>query len=469
MAELSGRLVQFAATFYLARQCSRADFGVFGFLIAIQQVVALLGQAGLVELLTGKIARANHSQGNEQEIEPVHRMASWYRFAWFSLVSSVLLLGTTTDRLAVSPFLLLPAAAGGLFLSKFYLESATHQIMQHRRMAIVLKVVPIALIYTVGVISFSFGKNQLVYFFGGALAALIGLTRVTRSWSMKTVFKEHDGKEINLGSYVMQTLPYAVVAVLGWISGYGNNVIIKFIFGSETVAQYTLAFTLAMPIFMVCNATNQAWNPKFIELSKTWIADDLNHANAAASAIQILMVSFCAVTLILFCPIFLKQLGGNLMNYADVVPEAGFLMLGYVSLHLYYRVSIYYFVNHESKRFMLNSIISGLIGILISVMLMITIGRIGIYYGFIITNVLLGVFFSTYAYTRWSIQWPTGNLTMAVAVIVGAIFLSKKMTSVIGLFIVYCGLVFFMGAVWFGLNRKLLRKVKKLALQPMNI
>ena len=157
------------------------------------------------------------------------------------------------------------------------------------------------------------------------------------------------------------------------------------------------------------------------------------------------------------------------MNYADVVPEAGFLMLGYVSLHLYYRVSIYYFVNHESKRFMLNSIISGLIGILISVMLMITIGRIGIYYGFIITNVLLGVFFSTYAYTRWSIQWPTGNLTMAVAVIVGAIFLSKKMTSVIGLFIVYCGLVFFMGAVWFGLNRKLLRKVKKLALQPMNI
>jgi O-antigen/teichoic acid export membrane protein len=461
IAELSGRLVQFATTFYLAHQCTEAEFGVFGFLIAVQQVVALLGQAGLVELLTGRIAKAADLRQRELEIETVYRIGGWYRIGWFSFSVVVLLLATLIGNLAIPALLLLAAAASGFFLSKFYLESAAHQIVQHRRMAILFKVGPIILIYGVGAISFSLGGNRLLFFFIGALTALFVLTFIIRASSVSvSLFQQHNVSSHGESELVRQTLPYLAVAVLGWITGYGNTVIIKFIFDSEAVARYTLAFTLTMPIFMLCNVTNQAWNPKFIELSKVWTADDLNHANAAASALQILLVSISAIGLLLFSPLILKLMGGHLKAYADVVPEAGIMMLGYIFLHLYYRVSIFYLVNNESKRFMLNSIASGLVGLLISVILMLSCGTIGIYIGFAVANALLGVLFSSYARVRWSVQWPIKNLILAVVGVAGALLLSKNLTDIFSAIIAFCIIISFLLAVWFGFNRKLLRKVQ---------
>ena len=461
MSELVGRLVQFAATFYLAHQSTEAEFGAFGFLIAVQQVVALLGQAGLVELLTGRIAKAADLRQRELEIEAVYRLGRWYRIAWFSFSAVALLLATIIGNLDIPALLLVAAAASGFFLSKFYLESAAHQIVQHQRLAILFKVGPIFLIYGVGAISFSLGGNRLLFFFFGALTSLFVLTLIIRAPSTRmSLLQQHNISSHGQSELVRQTLPYLAVAVLGWITGYGNTLIIKFIFDSEAVARYTLAFTLTMPIFMLCNATNQAWNPKFIELSKVWPADDLNHANAAASALQLLLVSISAIGLILFSPLILKLMGGNLKAYADVVPLAGIMMLGYIFLHLYYRVSIFYLVNNESKRFMLNSIAAGLFGLLISVILMLSCGSIGIYIGFAIANALLGVLFSSYARMRWSVQWPIKNLILALAGVAGALFLSKKQPDLVAALIAFCIIIALFLAVWFGFNRKLLHKVK---------
>jgi O-antigen/teichoic acid export membrane protein len=195
----------------------------------------------------------------------------------------------------------------------------------------------------------------------------------------------------------------------------------------------------------------------------------LNRANDAASAIQLLLASICAVGIILLCPILFKLIGGNLKNYANVVSEAGILMLGYIFLHLYYRVSIYYLVNHESHRFMVNSVTSGVIGIVISIILMLTFGTIGIYIGFVTTNALLGIFFSFYARARWSIKWPIKNLTLAVAVVVGAIFLSRVMTDLVSLFLVFFCIFLLTGITWFILNVNLLKNVKEASFHPVTI
>lgn len=462
LAELSGRLVQFAATFYLARQCTVAEFGIFGFLIAVQQIVALLGQAGLVELLTGYVAKAPDFGQRDRKIATVHHFGWWYRVGWFGFSAVFLSLFSIWGYLDIPKLLLVIAAATGLFLSKFYLESATYQIIQLRIKSILFKVIPILVLYGAGTFCFVVGGYKLTPFFLGAFIALVVLTIIISvPFLMEWSSQGYNACENNPADLLIQALPYLVVAILGWLTGYGIILFIKFIFDSEAVAHYTMAFTLTMPIFMLCNVMNQAWNPKFIELAnKAWSTDNLNHANAVASSLQLLLVSISATGLILFSPLFFTSIGGNLKAYSAVVPYAGIMMLGYIFLNMYYRVSIYYLISNESKRYMLNSIISGLVGLLITIVLMLSIGQIGIYIGIAVSNALLGLLFFFYARMRWSVQWPVKNLILAATVVLTALLLSQRLSDIISTLIAFSCIIIFSSVVWFCFNKRSLRGVQ---------
>ncbi len=459
-AEVAGRFIQFATIFYLVRTCSKTVFGAFGFMLAVQQVVALLGISGIVEMLTGEIAHAKDIQERDRSIRTIHRYAARYRLLWFLLSAAMILIFAVSGGSPYAPSLALAASASGYLLSKFNLESATYQIVQSQRMAIILKILPPVAMNIGGIIAYHFGKQQLFPFFLGSFGGLVAAMAMTRWWSTTPengpLQPSHRPAEL-----LRRTGPYMVVSILGWLSGYGNNLIIHSIFNASVVAEFTLALTLAMPVFMLCNATNQAWNPKFIELSRWQTKDDLNAANAAASAVQLLIAAIASLMLTSLYPFFFMLVGGNLREYAHVVPYAGLLMLGYVSLHLYYRVAIYYLVARDARRYMLITTVSGLIGIILSVVLMILLKTSGIYFGFIAANIITGIFFSHYARGRWNVAWPISNLILVAAILVPALYLAATVRSSTVLFILNLSGALVLSAAWYKMNRKSLRAARR--------
>lgn len=214
-------------------------------------------------------------------------------------------------------------------------------------------------------------------------------------------------------------LPYFVIAVLGWLGGYGINVVIVHIVDVRGVAIFTFLLAISSTSQMVATAMNSAWTPRFYTLYNAGLealAEERAHSFHKA---QILVMGGIGIGAVLVFP-HLALLSPNLAAYTTHTNEVSYLFAAYVLVVPWYHASSYYYVNGKGDLLMSNLVVSGVLGLAAWIALLALFGLTGVFVGFMLNTALKAFLAWRDAARRWPLQneWRE---CIAVAVIVLAI------------------------------------------------
>ncbi len=211
---------------------------------------------------------------------------------------------------------------------------------------------------------------------------------------------------------------------VGWLSGYGNNYVIKMFFQPAEVARFTLAFTLSSILQLTASSLNQAWSPRFYRITHELTVDEVEKENSRFCYLQGIVLGVVGGIVITLFPLTTSILGGNLAAYQSMHLELFLLFSSYVLLIPWWHCQNYYFAHGMGSNLTKNVLITSVIGIPVWFVLMWLLGPIGIYIGFM-TQVLLrsiGVIYGAKKIWPVTISWD--GVTIGILVLLGSFVLS---------------------------------------------
>jgi O-antigen/teichoic acid export membrane protein len=217
-------------------------------------------------------------------------------------------------------------------------------------------------------------------------------------------------------------LPFAVIGLFGWISGYGMNAVIGRTLEIEAVAKYTFLFTISSLAHLVASSMNAVWAPRFYDLFNSGRHDELNRKNTIFFAVQAYVVGATGVLAVLGMTV-LSGHSERLRFYAEDGLELGLLFISYVIYVAFYQVVSYYHVTGNASRLMRVQIISGTAGLALWIALIFILGVFGVFLGCAVFALVRSYMLYVDARRDWRIS-PTWMpiLLSATAVVMVAIW-----------------------------------------------
>src|SRR5206468_1752711 len=178
--------------------------------------------------------------------------------------------------------------------------------------------------------------------------------------------------------------PFVALTFLGWLSGYGNNYVVRALFDSSDVAKFTFAFTLASIMQLVATSLNQVWSPRFYRIVHEQSWDETDRRNRQFFRWQGLAMGLVGGLVIGIFPSAISLVGGNLVAYQAIQIELMLLFAGYVVLCPWWHCQNYFLVYGKGRELMRVVFKSSVIGVVVWLLLMWWLGSIGIYVGFLV-------------------------------------------------------------------------------------
>jgi len=221
-----------------------------------------------------------------------------------------------------------------------------------------------------------------------------------------------------------RVFPFVAVTLIGWIGGYGNSYLIKALFDSTAVAQFTFAFMLSSIMQMVATAMNQVWGPRFYNMIHRDPIETVEAQNRKFSRLQGVILGAAGAVLIACYPAGIRLLGGNLSLYANLGKEILLLILAYVALVPWWHCQNYYLVYDKGTsvmRILLSTTVLSIAGLAV---LIPAFGPAGIYFGFLLQMALRssGALAVSGAYWRITMAWDGILLGMAISIVSFVLF-----------------------------------------------
>ena len=203
---------------------------------------------------------------------------------------------------------------------------------------------------------------------------------------------------------ILVLIPFLIIAIFGWISGYGMNLIINLQFDKLQIALFTFLYTIASLSQVVANSLNMIWAPKFFRLYNSGdlkAAEDGSRVFFSILALVLGIVGFMGVTLL---PWVTKFFGGNFSQYGSAQLELALLMSGYVFSICFWHVQSYFHVTGLSNQLMRLTVWSGGLGLIAWIICMILFGVSGIFLGFAIQMLIKSIAMWHAGKTRWNVR-----------------------------------------------------------------
>lgn len=399
---------------WLARTLSVAEYGVLGLWYALQTFMSTVALAGIVEATVGLI---NNNRGATQQRALFAAANS--SFAIMSGLATIVAVIVHWAFLPVSDGDLLTLAsvvASGLLLAFASLQAQVLRLQERH----------------VASLSFSF-VVPLAGFIGGAIAFLIapaGLSVFFAGTALGTAAALAAQRLFGVGFYVFAVtlaetraifvgaIAFIAIAVMGWLSGYGNNYIVQIFFNSAEVARYTFVLMVSSLMPMVAAALNQVWSPRFFKLVHDAPAEIAEQGNRQFFRWLGLVLGLAGGTLIACYPAALDVIGGNLVAYKSMRLELFFLVAAYVLITPWWHCYNYYLVHGAGAEAMRISLATSIAGIAVWAVLMWTMGSLGIYIGFLTQMLIKTATIVLLAKRRWpiTVAWDgvVGGMVLAL-------------------------------------------------------
>lgn len=219
-------------------------------------------------------------------------------------------------------------------------------------------------------------------------------------------------------------LPYIVITVLVWLSGYGNTYFVDAFFTSADVARFTFAYTLASILQLVATSLNQVWSPRFYNSVGKQPAAQLESRNLRFYRLQGVALGLCGGAVVLVLPPLLGLAGGNLLQYQSVGPQLTWLFAGYAVAIPWWHAQNYFLVHGEGRRLMFIVTASTLVGVAVWLLMMQLLGVAGIYAGFMVQMLIRSACIWFVGNRAWSLRLAWQGPVLALALLFGASGLS---------------------------------------------
>lgn len=396
------KLSGFVVVLWLAKRLSVEDYALWGLLYSLQIAVTLFGAVGIVESVIALLKSQRSVQARGQLFAAANGVCM-ANLALAAILATILFL-TVVDRTWDALFTFFWVLASGALLAYSSLQAQFVRLEEKHASSLYFNfVVPMAglivsiavLVYDMTVRSFYMGSTL-------GLGVAIAYGKVEGIGFHAAAKSAREWRPI-----LVRVAPFGAVAFLGWLSGYGNNYVTKLWFTSDEVAKFTLAFMLANILQLVATAMNQVWNPRFYRLTHELPIDQVEARNRRFFRWQGIVMGLTGAVLISVFPNVAGFLGGNLLNYHSISAELYLLIVGYILIIPFWHCQNYLLAYDKGPAMMNLHIVSSLPGLAVLVGLLLLVGPLGIYWGFLIQMALRSVAAFVVTRKRWpiAISW----------------------------------------------------------------
>jgi O-antigen/teichoic acid export membrane protein len=399
---------------WLAYSLTVQDYATFGLLLALQTGVAALAGAGIAESVAGLLK--DHSLPQARfKLFSISNGVFLY-LSLLAVVITIIVYSLPIWHIKIGVTEQVSVLIGGILIAFFTLQATLVRLEErHLESMALLFFAPLTGLCT-AFIAFYIWRDVGAFYVGfvvGLLLACLGFfVAGVGYFSFSVRPKDVEPIRNTIG-------PYIFIALLAWLSGYGNTYIVKSLFSVNDVARFTFAYTLSSIMHLVATSTNQVWGPRFLQLVHKLPTADMERRNIRFYALQGLTIGAIGSVVLLLLPTALDTIGGNLLSYRDINIELLMLFGGYaVSIPWWHSQNYYivYGLGNELKNVVL---ITTILGLVIWLIMMNLLGPLGIYVGFLTHMFIRSLGTFLWARRRWGLylawQGPLAALILFAA------------------------------------------------------
>ena len=413
------RLVGLVLFLWLAKLLSVDDYARFGLAYAVQTGLAMVGVAGIMEAIVGRFK--DHRSADQRLA-----LFSGSNGAYLLLCGpiAVLLFVTCralTDADRLSTPALLYALMSGALLGFSTLQSQIVRL-QERHLASLAFSFAVPLSGLAGAyIAFVLQPTVSAFLLGttAGLAAAIAIL-----WAIGAGVFGLRGALLRARPILMGVAPFLAIAVNGWLNGYGMNYFAQWLFDETQVARLTFALMATAVMPLIAGALNQAWSPRFFRLFEEISHDAVERRNREFFRYQAIVLGLAGGALLALLPPVLRYIGGNLVEYQTMGRELMFLVASYIVLTPWWHCYNYYLVHDEGRAAMRLMLVTSVAGMALWLVLMIALGPLGIYVGFLAQMVLRMFAITTRARQKWGVRAAWGGVTTGLLLVTAGYLIS---------------------------------------------
>jgi O-antigen/teichoic acid export membrane protein len=311
------------------------------------------------------------------------------------------------------PAILLP----GLAFALFSLLSEFCRFEERHSRAVLFRAVPILLAYASGLAGACLFSRHVLGFFLGVVVGLLLCTPLTFSVWRSVAWGSKPDPAGPQDTLARDSLPYLGIVLFGWLSGYGNSVVIWLLLSEAAVAEYMFVCTFGFAMLLVINAVSQAWFPRFLALAASLAPRELNEINGNVYKLQVIATGAAAGLLVVLFPEAVVLLGGNAARYGTLLPYLSVLLSGYIVLNGYYRSHVYFLLHNKGLDLLRIYLWVGVASVLLWAFLIWLVGPWGIYVGFLLAMAVRGTSIAWAARRRWGLPPSLGDVMVGLAII----------------------------------------------------
>lgn len=398
------RGMAFALSLWLARSLSIHDFAQWGLLYAVQTGLGAFGTVGIVEAV---ISLQSRQLGTTERLRIYSAAVPVFHIsAALSALIAITILGAIWPRFREDFFSIITAVASGVLLAYALLQSQLVRL-DERHMD--------SLYFSFGMPSFGLLCSGAAFFFRGTVesfyvASTLGLLLAMGICRTGRIgFSGESAGRPERMEILSRVPPYVVIALFGWLSGYGNNLVIGAFFEAEQIARYTFAMSVGTMLQLIATSLNQVWGPRFYRIVHSESFAEVERKNRHFFALQSIVLGCIGGAILALLPAVLPAFGGNLEYYSTMRWELFFIMIAYVCLTPWWHCNNYYLAYDKGRNVRDIVLVTSAIGLGTWFLLMYSLGELGIYAGFFVQMLIRSVGIFLFARRNWAVEmvWPS--------------------------------------------------------------
>ncbi len=414
------KLAGFCLFLWLARTLSVEDYATWGLLYALQTGLITFGLVGIVQAIVG-LLKVNRSVEKQRQL-----FAAAHNVFFLTLGSSIafvlILFVAFLGRTDISFLTLASILISGALLAYSSLQAEIVRLEEKHFSSLCFNFLVPFMGLIGSFVAFLLEKTIQSFFWGSTIGLLISIVaaRITGVGFYATA-----PSLVAMRPILVRVAPFIAVTLLGWLSGYGNNYVIKLFFDSAEVAKFTFTFMLCAIMQLIATSMNQVWGPRFYRMIHDLPFDQVEEHNWRFFRLQGIALGLVGGTLIALLPSTMKVLGGNLTYYESVSLELSLLVSAYVVLIPWWHCQNYLLAYDKGPLVMRVHLITGVIGTIAWVLFMLLMGRLGIYVGFLVQMLLRAAGTLVAARRHWPLKMSSEGIVGGVLIIFIGFLVSK--------------------------------------------